>query len=119
VQNNWSKEKRLRRSEDFQAVWSAGQSWPHTLFVLWALPNDFPYSRIGIIASRKVGNAVARNRARRLLKEAARHLYTSILSGWDIVLVARSTLLETKAPNVEVALQNTLQRARLHQDSRS
>ncbi len=99
---------RLRRPEDFRLVWSAGRSWAHPLFILWTLPNDLPRVRVGITASRKIGNAVKRNRARRLLREAARHLYTSIASGWDVVLVARPSLLEVKEPQVERALHHVL-----------
>lgn len=87
--------------------------------MLWAAPNDLSHSRIGIVASRKVGKAVARNRARRLLREAARHLYHDIESGWDIVLVARSKLVSVKEPEVENALFRTLQRARLCRNSRN
>ena len=104
---------RLRRPEEFRRVWSAGRSWAHTLFILWALPNDLDYVRVGLTASRKVGNAVARNRARRLLREAARHLYAHIATGWDLVLVARPTLLTVKEPQVESALRSMLNLAGL------
>ena len=99
---------RLRRPGEFRRVWSAGRSWAHAWFVLWALPNDLDYVRVGITASRKVGNAVARNRARRLLREATRHLYPHIATGWDLVLVARSALVTAKEPQVESALQSML-----------
>ena len=115
----WLKNMRLRRSEDFRAVWAKGQSWTHSLFVIWTTPNDLPYSRIGIVASRKVGKAVVRNRARRLLREAARNLYADIESGWDIVLVARSKLITAKEPEVEKALLTLLHRADLCRNSRT
>lgn len=104
---------RLRRPLDFRHVWSSGRSWAHPLFILWALPNSLGRVRVGITASRKVGNAVVRNRARRLLRESARHLYANILVGWDLVLVARSSLLEVKSPQVELTLQQMLNRAGL------
>jgi ribonuclease P protein component len=104
---------RLRRPVDFRLVWSKGRSWAHPLFILWALPNTLSSVRVGITASRKVGNAVARNRARRLLREASRQLYGNIFEGWDIVLVARSALIKAKEPQVEQALETLLQRARL------
>ncbi len=99
---------RLRRPEDFRHVWSTGRSWAHTLFILWALPNDGNRIRVGITASRKIGNAVTRNRARRLLREAARHLYGHMVSGWDLVLVARTSLVEAQEPQVESALRHVL-----------
>jgi len=84
---------------------------------LWALPNDLDHVRVGITASRKVGNAVARNRARRLLREATRHLYPHIATGWDLVLVARSALVTVKEPQVENALHSMLNLAGLWMSS--
>jgi ribonuclease P protein component len=60
-----------------------------------------------------VGNAIQRNRARRLLREAVRQLYHAITSGWDIVLIARSELSAQKGVPVEEALWSLLQRAQL------
>jgi ribonuclease P protein component len=104
---------RLRRPQDFRRVWKEGRSWAHPLFILWAAPNELPYSRLGFTASRKVGNAVTRNRARRLLREAARHLYPHLAGGRDVVLVARRALPSAKTPEVESALEATLRRAQL------
>ena len=104
---------RLRRPEDFRRVWSDGRSWAHPLFILWGMPNTLGTTRVGITASRKVGNAVVRNRARRLLRESARRLYRGIVAGWDIVLVARSALPNGKQPQVESALRLMLDRAGL------
>jgi ribonuclease P protein component len=109
----WIKEMRLRRPEDFRRVWSDGRSWAHPLFILWGMPNMLETTRVGITASRKVGNAVVRNRARRLLRESARHLYQRIAAGWDIVLVARSALPNAVQRQVESALRSMLDRAGL------
>jgi len=113
---SWDKGMRLRRPQDFRNVWNRGHSWVHPLFVLWTAPNDLPRSRVGITASRKVGIAVQRNRARRLLREAARRLYPNLMPGWDLVLVARSTLPEAREAQVEVALVAMLRRSGLWQD---
>ena len=104
---------RLRRPDDFRRVRSEGRSWAHPLFILSQLPNEGTHTRVGLSASRRVGNAVARNRARRLLREAMRRWYHRVAGGWDIVLVARSTLLETQEPQVEAALGTMLERAGL------
>lgn len=105
---------RLRRSVDIERVYDKGESWAHPLLVLIALPNELGISRVGITASRKVGSAVRRNRAKRLLREAARHLYPEFASaGWDIVLIARPKLVDVKEAEVEEALASLLTRAGL------
>jgi ribonuclease P protein component len=104
---------RLRRTNDVRRVYDEGKSWAHPLLVLVARPNGLDFSRVGFTASRKVGGAVARNRAKRLLREAARHLYTRFGVGWDVMLVARASILRAKEPQVEEALAALLGRAGL------
>lgn len=104
---------RLRRASDVRRVYDEGQSWVHPLLVLVALPNGLGFSRVGVTASRRVGNAVARNRAKRLMREAARRLYPQCKAGWDVMLVARARILKVKEPKVEKALASLLRRANL------
>lgn len=109
----WSKEMRLRRPGDFRRVWAEGRAWAHPLFIVRGRPNGSERTRIGITASRKIGGSVQRNRARRLLREAARKLYADIVPGWDLVLIARRGLLEVGEPEVTIALRNVLRQAEL------
>jgi ribonuclease P protein component len=103
---------RLRRSGDIQRAYDEGKSWAHPLLVLVVRPNDLGSSRVGVAASRKAGSAVERNRAKRVLREAARHLYPEFESkGWDVVLIARPGLLGVKQMEVEEALALLLKRA--------
>jgi ribonuclease P protein component len=63
----------LRRSGDFQTVYRKGRRYDGVLMTAFVLPNHLSHNRFGITASRKaIGNAVQRNRARRLLRETFR-----------------------------------------------
>jgi ribonuclease P protein component len=104
---------RLRRASDVRRVYDEGKSWSHPLLVLIARPNGLGFSRVGVAASRRVGNAVARNRAKRLMREAARHLYPQLNTGWDVMLVARTRIVGVKEPQVEKALKSLLKQAGL------
>jgi ribonuclease P protein component len=66
-----------------------------------------------VAASRGIGTAVKRNRAKRLLREAIRTLLPSIIPGWDILLIARPPLLSCKVFEVREALLTLLRRADL------
>ena len=104
---------RLTRSTDFKRVRRDGKSYAHPLIVLIALENQLPFTRVGVAAGKSVGNAVKRNRAKRLMRAAARDLYSQIKTGWDFVLIARAPIIQTKMPQVRSALQQLLQRADL------
>jgi len=105
--------QRLRDRVRFQQVREEGRSWVHPLLVLYALPNELPYSRFGFTASRHVGKAVARNRARRLMREAVRLSLQHIETGWDLVFIARATITEADFREVEAACAALLRRAGL------
>jgi ribonuclease P protein component len=83
------------------------------MVVLRAAPGPAAAFRFGIVASKRLGNAVTRNRARRLIREGIRRLAGSIRSGWDVVVIARSRIVGTDARQVQVALEDLFTRAGL------
>ena len=107
---------RLTRSTDFKRVRRDGKSNAHPLIVLIALENQLSITRVGVAAGKRVGNAVKRNRAKRLIRAAARELHPQIKNGWDLIIIARKPIIQTKMPQVRDALQALLQRAQLIQD---
>lgn len=90
----------LRGSRDFQKVYRSGKRFDGTLMTAFVLPNKLSQNRFGITASRKaVGNAVLRNRARRLLKETFRLKKSSLLNlheRYDWVVNAKRKLPSLK-----------------------
>ena len=104
---------RLASSADFKRVRRFGKSFAHPLVVLIALRNELEQSRFGVAAGRSVGNAVERNRAKRLVRAALQPLIPSIKPGWDIVCLARHPLPSVKCQDVQTALTALLKRAHL------
>jgi ribonuclease P protein component len=93
---------RLRRREEFERVRAQGRRWHGRYLALNAAPADPNASntnetRIGYIASKSLGKAVQRNRARRLMREAARSLKDVIPPSWDVVLIAQPAIIQENA----------------------
>jgi ribonuclease P protein component len=68
------KERRIRRRAEFGTVFDRGTRIHGRFFTFLMLPSGLPGARLGIVASRKLGGAVERNRAKRLIREFFRHL---------------------------------------------
>lgn len=78
----------LAKRTDFLRVQARGQRFRGRLVTLLALPSEADGLRVGYTVSRKVGNAVVRNRVRRKLREIVRLAQASFPSGFDYVLIA-------------------------------
>ncbi|HJO05268.1 MAG TPA: ribonuclease P protein component [Acidobacteriota bacterium] len=79
----------LRKRSDFERVYAEGTKQVGSKFVLFTLANGRRHPRLGITATRRLGGAVVRNRARRLVREAFRSQWEGFAAGYDYVVVAR------------------------------
>lgn len=86
----------ITRNNDFLRLYHRGKSTADPALVTYILPNRLGVVRLGLTTGKKIGNAVARNRARRVLRAAFREVLPNIPGGFDIVLVAR-----TKTPFIK------------------
>ncbi|MBN2043891.1 MAG: ribonuclease P protein component [Anaerolineales bacterium] len=108
-----NKRFRLKNSSDFQRVRRAGKAIAHPFVVLLYLPNGLDQVRIGVAAGKSVGNAVQRNRAKRVMRAAMQSLLEELKPGNDIVLIARKPILEAKTPDLIRILQPRMKNAGL------
>ncbi|MGH2521148.1 MAG: ribonuclease P protein component [Anaerolineales bacterium] len=115
-----SKLARLKSATDFERVRRDGRSHAHPLAVLSACrqrppggESAPPPTRYAFVAGKRVGTAVARNRAKRLLREAARARHPEVAPGWDLIFIARAPLAEASLEQAREVVGELLRRARV------
>ena len=102
--------QRLRTGAEFDAVFKRGTRLDGRLFLLVAAPNGRSFDRLGLAVSRRVGGAVGRNRARRLLREGFRRMERPPGAGFDLVVVARAPLAGQGQAEVDREIRERVRR---------
>lgn len=87
----------LNDNKEFLALYRKGRFSACKYSVIYVRPNGRPFNRLGITAGKKIGNAVHRNRAKRLIRLAYRMCEADMPIGMDIVIVARAPICEIKS----------------------
>jgi len=94
----------LKKNKDFRNVYENGKSYADRYLVMYVLENNKDINRLGISASKKVGNSVVRHRFARLVRESYRLHENIFNSGLDIVVVARKSAASVGFSEIESAL---------------
>ena len=94
------KSKTLKENKDFRRLYYRGKSQASPCLVTYVAKSKGDTTRIGITSGKKIGNAVKRNRARRVIRAAYSSLEPRINGTWDIVFVARTRTTSVKMQEV-------------------
>lgn len=105
----FDRSERVRRHTDYQRIYKQGVRIHGRYLTLFLLSNGLKVSRLGVAATRKIGNAVVRNRAKRLVREIFRRNKPD--PGFDVVVVPRRELVDVSLTDLEIEFQHTLARS--------
>lgn len=105
--------KAVNKNKEFVRAYRRGQCHVGSLVVLYVIKNRYGFTRFGITSSKKIGNAVKRNRARRLLRASVRALPFDMSNSVDIILVPRGKTQYSKQQLVQAQLETLAQKAGL------
>ncbi|MDR3551775.1 MAG: ribonuclease P protein component [Clostridia bacterium] len=101
----------LKENRDFRRIYSRGRSFVSRGVVVYVTANRLSKNRLGITVSKKLGGAVQRNRAKRIIREAYRLTEPAVAVGYDFVLVARSRTLAMKMGELQKEMRGVLKNA--------
>ena len=107
----FTKARRVRRRDEFQRVFDRSQRAKGQYWTVLVAPNDAAVVRLGIVASRKLGDAVRRNRAKRLIREVFRR--SDLLppdQGLDVVVIPRREMFDATYSSLESDFRATVKR---------
>lgn len=105
--------EKLKLNRDFRRLYNRGKAFVTPLFVVYIMKNKYNKARLGITVGKKLGGAVQRNRAKRVVTAAFRECLPNISSGADFVIVARSRILGVKSTEAAYLLAQQLKAADL------
>lgn len=103
----------INKNKDFTRAYSRGKCFVHPHVVLYVAKNRVGYTRIGLTATKKVGHAVVRNRARRVMRAALCDHLSQNIGGYDIILVARGQTAHLKSTQLSKTLGKLFRKANL------
>lgn len=103
----------IRSATDFARLQQEGRSRANPLLLVRYRRNDLDRTRYGISTTRRIGSAVVRNRLRRRFRTLLRRFDPLLLSGWDVLIVARGAAAGVRQDELENALAQVFASARL------
>jgi len=103
----------FKLNKDFRRLYGRGRSSVSPYLVTYVLPTERAYTKIGITVSKKLGGAVQRNRAKRLIRAAWAEVAPQLEKNVDVVFVARTRLLTLKSTDIASIIKHHMKNAEI------
>ena len=103
----------IRNKFEFNRVYSKGRSYVNQMMIIHVINSDNVKGKVGFAVGKKIGNAVIRNRIKRLMREAYRINQHCINQNVSMILIARKPLVDAKAHLVQKAFMNLCKKAKI------
>lgn len=106
---------RIKKNQEFQTVFKRGKSVANRQFVVYLLKQESAdtHFRIGLSVSKKIGNAVCRNRVKRYIRQSFHELEGEVASSHDYIIIARNPAANMSFHEVKKSLTHVLKLARV------
>jgi ribonuclease P protein component len=102
------KKHRIRKDMEFKKVYKVGRNYWNRNLVLYVSKNKLDNTRIGFTLTKKIGNAVTRNRVRRKMKEICRLNLNNMKQGYDLVFIAKKNTVNLSYDELEKSMIHIL-----------
>ncbi len=117
---SFKKKEHLRLKKDFHSVFQRGESFSNRQLIMYVKPRDVQLeegkdlnSRIGIVVSKKIGNAIRRNRIKRLIREVFRLHKRKIIRPVDLIIIARVNIGDGELWQMEESILDLWRKAKI------
>lgn len=108
------KEYRIKANKEFQQIYKNGKSFANRQFIIYKYRNqDIDHFRIGLSVSKKIGNAVIRNRVKRYIRQVFTELKEDINDQYDYIIIARKPVAEMDFFQVKKSLIHVMKIAKV------
>ncbi len=98
----------IKTNKEFSRAYKKGRYCVDDNVCVYYIKNSSPYNKLGITTPKKLGNAVIRNRAKRIIRAAYRECEQYIPLGYDLVVVARNKIVDKKSSDIKCFFMNRL-----------
>jgi len=107
-EESFSREHRLRKSNEFRRIFSKGRRIADRSFVIYLLPNRLSISRLGIQVKAKIGSSTRRNYIKRMVRETFRKMKNEFRQPVDLIFIAEKEILDLTCSDFQQAFRKVL-----------